>query len=99
LFLYEVLAVLHRHHPDAQEIYTRHLDRIVRSRILRYPLTPAVVGRVPSFIGKGLTGTDATYAALAQELGGLWLTFDSRAHERISAEGLSADLSREGFSG
>ena len=92
LFLYEVLAVLHRHHAHAQEIYTKHVGRISRSGVLRYPLTPDIVDRIPYFIRKGLTGYDAAYAALAQEMKGLWLTFDSKAHERIADAGLSVDL-------
>jgi predicted nucleic acid-binding protein len=92
LFLYEVLAVLHRHHAHAHEIYTDHVWRIAGSGVLRYPLTPGIVERIPYFIGKGLTGYDAAYVALAQELNGIWLTFDSKAHERITGEGLSIDL-------
>jgi predicted nucleic acid-binding protein len=30
-------------------------------------------------VEKGLTGYDACYAALAKEIGGLWLTFDGKA--------------------
>jgi predicted nucleic acid-binding protein len=41
---------------------------------------------------KGLTGCDACYAALAQELGGTWITFDSKAHQSIRREKLSWDL-------
>jgi predicted nucleic acid-binding protein len=95
LFLYEILAVLHRHHPQAHGVYTRQVDRIARSGVLRYPLTPGVVERIPHFMGKGLTGYDAAYAAVAQEMKGIWLTFDSRAHHRIAGEGLSVDLNRE----
>ncbi len=95
LFLYEVLSVLFRYHPKAREILSRQVDRIVRSGALRYPLTPAIIERVPYFIGKGLTGYDAVYAALAQEMGGIWLTFDSRAHERIAEDRLSVDLNRQ----
>jgi len=97
LFLYEVLAVLHRHHPHAQEIYTQHLDRIIRSGVLRYPLTPGIVDRIPYFIGKGLTGYDATYAALAQEMNGTWLTFDTEAHHRIASDRVSVDLSHQDY--
>jgi predicted nucleic acid-binding protein len=95
LFLYEVLAVLYRQHPRAREIVARQVDRIARSGVLRYPLTPGLAGRIPRFVGKGLTGCDAVYAALAQELGGIWLTFDSRAHELIADDRVSADLNRQ----
>lgn len=92
IFLYEVLAVLHRHHPDAHEIYMRHVDRIARSGVLRYPLTPSIAERIPYFIEKGLTAYDAAYVAVAQEMKGIWLTFDSKAHDRIARDGLSVDL-------
>jgi hypothetical protein len=32
---------------------------------------------------------NATYAALAMELGGTWLTLDAAAHRRIEALGIS----------
>jgi len=99
LFLYEVLAVLHRHHPQAQEIFEKQVDRISRSGVLRYPLTPGIAARVPYFIEKGLTGYDATYAAVAQEMKALWLTFDSRAHRCIRAEKLSIDLNLQDIAG
>jgi len=95
LFLYEVLAVLYRHHPRAHEIYRRHVGRIVRSGVLRYPLTPGIVERIPFFIGKGLTEYDAAYAALAQEMGGLWLTFDTKVHGLIADERISVDLNHQ----
>ena len=39
-----------------------------------------------------LTGYDAVYFALAEELEGLWLTFDIKAHNLIANEGLSVNL-------
>ena len=41
------------------------------------------------FTKRGLTGYDATYAALAKEVNGIWLTFDKKAHNRIKDEGIS----------
>ncbi len=95
LFLYEVLAVLYRHHPRAHEIYSQHVNRIVRSGVLRYPLTPGITDRIPHFIRKGLTGYDAAYAALAQEMEGIWLTFDSKAHNLITDDRVSVDLNHQ----
>ena len=40
----------------------------------------------------GLTGYDAMYAALAEELGACWLTFDGKAYTRLGGGGLSFDL-------
>lgn len=64
----------------------------MRSGVLRYPLTPGIVQRIPFFIGKGLTGYDATCAALAQEMGGVWLTFDAKPQDLIADERISIDL-------
>jgi predicted nucleic acid-binding protein len=95
LFLYEVLAVLYRHHPRAHEVYSLHVNRIVRSGVLRYPLTPGITDRIPHFVSKGLTGYDAVYAALAQEMEGVWLTFDTKAHNLIADSRISVDLNRQ----
>ena len=43
-------------------------------------------------VDAGLSGYDACYAALAALLGGTWLTFDRKAHDRIRAQGLSHQL-------
>lgn len=37
----------------------------------------------------GLTGHDATYAAVAKLVGGVWTTLDRKAHRRIASLGLS----------
>ena len=37
----------------------------------------------------GLTGYDACYAALAEDLKGLWLTFDEKAHRNIAKDHIS----------
>jgi predicted nucleic acid-binding protein len=36
-----------------------------------------------------LSGYDASYAALAQEMKGMWLTFDQKAHRTIEREKIS----------
>lgn len=93
LFGYELLSVLHRHHPRATRVMREGVDPVLRSGVLRYPLTPAIVNRAERYIARGMTGYDATYVALAEELDGLWLTFDSRAHAKISDLRRSIDLS------
>ena len=92
LFAYEVLAVLYRHHPRALAVFQEDVDQLLRSGVLRYPMTPHISGRSERFVQMGLTGYDAVYVALAEELEAIWLTFDSRAHDRIAAEGRSVDL-------
>lgn len=97
LFTYEILSVLYRHHPDAQLIYKEDIDRILHMGILRYPMTDNIYTRADRFIKIGLTGYDAVYVALAEELEGLWLTFDIKAHNLIANEGLSVNLFESGY--
>jgi len=44
------------------------------------------------FVGLGLAGHDACYAALAKDMKGLWLTFDHKAHRLIEREKVSCLL-------
>ena len=37
------------------------------------------------------------YVALAEELGGIWLTFDTKAHKKIVSENLSLNLFETGI--
>jgi predicted nucleic acid-binding protein len=92
LFAYEVFSVLFRIHPRPWKTYEEGILPILRCGMLRYPMTEAVAGRAVRFVESGLTGYDAVYAALAEELGAVWLTFDAKAHARIEKEGLSAHL-------
>jgi predicted nucleic acid-binding protein len=95
LFLYEVFAVLHRHHPSAHTVFSEDVERLIRSGVLRYPMTEHVYTRAERFISMGLTGYDSVYVALAEELGGKWLTFDTKAHTILLGEDLSVDLSEQ----
>ncbi len=97
LFLYEMLALLYRHHPRAGEVYASDVDRLLRSGVLRYPMTEHIYDRAKRFIDAGLSGFDAVYPALAEEIGGWWITFDSKAHRCIEDEHLSIDLSAVHF--
>ena len=55
-------------------------------------MTENIYTRADRFIKKGLTGYDAVYVALAEELNGVWLTFDTKAHKKIVEEKLSINL-------
>ena len=92
LFFFEVLAVLSRTHPDYGRVYTEAFLPATESGMLRYPMTETLARGCAAFVASGLTGYDAAYAALARELGGVWLTFDSEAHQAIAAAGVSWDL-------
>lgn len=87
LFAYEVLSVLYRIHPDAAQIYEKDVNQLLRSGILRYPMTDHIFGRADRFIALGLTGYDACYTALAEELDASWLTFDAKACMKLTENG------------
>ena len=92
LFGYEVFAVLWRAHPQPWKTYQEGILPLLQSGVLRYPLTEAVAERAARFVAMGLTGYDAMYPALAEELDACWLTFDGKAHARLGGGGLSFDL-------
>ena len=92
LFTFEVFAVLFRVHPEPLRTLIEGVLPILNSGFLRYPMTDTLAERASRIVSKGLTGYDATYAALAEELGGLWLTFDTEAHNKLRGEALSLNL-------
>ena len=93
LFLFEVYAVLARSHPDAQNVYVNLFLPVVEGGLFRHPMTSALVEQAWSFVALGLTGYDACYAALADEMGCTWLTFDAKAHKLLKSR-ISMDLNR-----
>jgi len=95
LFFYEVQAVLARLHPGYPSVYSDGFLPATQAGPLRYPMTEGIATHAASFVAKGLTGYDATYAAVARELGAQWLTFDERAHELLRGEGVSVNLAEE----
>jgi len=93
LFSFEVFSVLCRVHPSGPGVFLEGVVPILNSGILRQPMTEKLVRETVFFLERGLTGYDACYAALARELGGLWLTFDRQAHGILRGEKISHDLS------
>jgi predicted nucleic acid-binding protein len=63
-----------------------------QTKIEKSTLVMGLAHQASAFIEKGLTGYDACYAALAKELGGVWLTFDEKAHQRIKTSRVSHAL-------
>lgn len=95
LFSFEVFAVLCRLHPDAQDAFSNGIVPILHSGILRHPMTAKLARSAIRFVRMGLTGYDACYAALAEDVGGLWLTFDEKAHRRLAGQPISCNLGKE----
>jgi predicted nucleic acid-binding protein len=89
LFPFEVLGVLCRMHPGGVSVFRDGLLPLLSAGVLRHPMTDSLAMHAEPFLSQGLTAYDACYAALAQELGGLWLTYDRKAHQRIRRQGVS----------
>ena len=94
LFCFEVYAVLCRMHPSGHQIFVKGMMPILNGGIFRQPMTVKLANRAARFVGKGLTGYDASYAALAKDMNGTWLTFDAKAHRRLAREKISHNLIR-----
>ena len=89
LFAFEVFAVLLRIHPNGIEAYEEGIIPLLHAGLLRQPMTERMANQASRYVRKGLTGYDACYAALAEDLQGTWLTFDGKAHRRIVADNVS----------
>jgi predicted nucleic acid-binding protein len=94
LFCFEVYAVLCRIHPQGADVFLKVVIPVLNCGILRYPMTKGLAREASVFLGKGLTGYDACYAALAKELKGMWLTFDDKAHQLIKKAKVSYAISK-----
>ena len=94
LFAFEVYAVLHRVHPQGLDVYRKGIVPLLQGGMFRQPMTEKLAAKAHRFITYGLTGYDACYAALAQDMKGVWLTFDQKAHELIRKENISCYLGK-----
>ncbi|MFQ5739907.1 MAG: type II toxin-antitoxin system VapC family toxin [Acidobacteriota bacterium] len=94
LFAFEVFSVLERLHPEPARVFLEGVMPILQSGILRHPMTGDLAAKADRFVRLGLTGYDACYVALAEEMGGVWLTFDKGAHDKLTGLELSCLLSR-----
>jgi len=92
LFAFEVFSVLQRVHPEGADAFHQGVMPLLEGGIYRQPMTGALAARAAFFVRQGLTGYDACYAALAEELQTKWLTFDVKAHRAIASLGVSLNL-------
>ena len=76
--------VLTRVHPRAGFAYDE--------AILRYPMTPEIARKAGRYVPLRVSGCDACYAALAEELEAQWLIFDRKAHQLLADKEISVNL-------
>lgn len=93
LFGFEVYSVLCRIHPEGQRVFAEAVLPVLNSGMLRQPVSDRLIQKAGMYVELGLTGYDACYAALANDLDGCWLTFDNKAHRLLEKEGVSSLIS------
>ncbi len=82
-----------KRHPSPQDAFTEGVLHLIRGGVFRQPMTDALATAAAPFVQRGLTGYDACYAGLAHIVGGVWLTFDAKAHNKIDDPDVSLLLS------
>jgi predicted nucleic acid-binding protein len=92
LFAFEVSAVLQRLLSGGLDVFRRGIIPLLQGGLLRQPMTEDLAIKANRFVEFGLTGYDACYAALAEDLMGIWLTFDEKAHKLIKKNRISCFL-------
>jgi len=92
LFAFEVFSVLQRVHPNGLQAFRKGIIPLLQFGMFRQPMTDNLAVQANHFVKLGLTGYDACYAALAQDLKGKWITFDKKAHRFIQKERISCLL-------
>ena len=94
LFSFEVYSVLERLHPSGLEVFRRGVIPLLQGGLFRQPMTEELAIKANRYVRLGLTGYDACYAALAQDIKGIWLTFDQKAHRLIEKDHVSCFLGK-----
>jgi predicted nucleic acid-binding protein len=89
LFFQEMHAVLCRKLASAVDVGAA-LRNLWRLGMRCLPWEPEVAELAAEVAFRfRISGYDATYLAAAQLTGGVWLTFDRKAHQRVASLGLS----------
>ena len=65
------------------------LNQVLHLGLVRFSMNSELLDGIKFFQSKGLSGYDASYAALAKILKGKWVTFDGKAHKVIQRYGVS----------
>lgn len=75
----EIVNVLTRRSGRDESFVTGSVQTLLRFGVRTVALSEAALHRTAHWACRGLSGYDATYVALAEDLGGVWLTADERA--------------------
>ncbi len=89
----ELVHVLTRKSGRDMRFVDESLQLFLRLGLRTLPLTEAALLRTGHWACKGMSGYDATFVALAEDLGGEWLTADDRA-ARLAGAARAVTVSR-----
>ena len=81
-----MLHVLHRKSGGDGDFTRAALEMLLRLGFRTLALSDTGWQAAAAWCQRGLTGYDATHAALAEELEGKWLSADTRAVRRVGSE-------------
>ena len=85
----EVLNALHRARLSPETIGAG-IEELQALELIPWTLEPDLARRAAGLAGEyGLRTHDAQYVAIAEEVDGVWVTFDRKAHGKIADLGLS----------
>lgn len=87
----ELVHVLARKSARDEAFVTQGLQLFLRLGVRTMQLSEAALLRTSHWACRGLSGYDATFAAIAEDLGARWLTADERA-AKITGKELSLRL-------
>ncbi|MBN1961257.1 MAG: type II toxin-antitoxin system VapC family toxin [Deltaproteobacteria bacterium] len=79
LFFFEVFSVCMRQHPQPLDFAQNDMPFLLELPLLRIAMNGSLAKDAANISLQGLTGYDASYAALALSVDGEWLTFDKYA--------------------
>ncbi|MGB0679179.1 MAG: type II toxin-antitoxin system VapC family toxin [Polyangiales bacterium] len=85
LFFFEVYAVVIRKHREPERWSTAGSAWLHALPLRRVPFSPSLGASMHALVQQGLTGYDATYAALATQSGLAWLTYDTKASAQLGS--------------
>jgi len=85
LFYYEVFSVVIRKHQDPSGWAEGGWPWLMRVPLKRLSLDASLAVLMGDFVKAGLTGYDASYAAISRRYSAPWMTFDDRAARALGS--------------
>lgn len=80
LVFFELSNILNRLIKEDEDPRHALYELLVNGPVQRVSMTVELVKGIRKFQKVGLSGCDAAYVALAEMVGGLWVTADTKAH-------------------